>query len=293
MGWTLKKLDRNVVEIRVDLQRRADWEQWVLLRSDVHHDNPKCDQDLERKHLDEALAYNAPVIDNGDLFCAMQGKWDKRSDKNALREEHRGNNYFDLLVETATDFYRPYTNIFAVLGKGNHETAVTQRHETDLTDRLAFRLRQHGGICEASGYGGWVMFRFCDVAQAGKKTATKDSKKIYHYHGTGGGGPVTRGTIQTNRIAVYTPDANVVLTGHTHDEWMMPIPRQRLSEKGRVWHDEQLHVRVSGYKDSWNDGASGWEVERMLGPKTKAAAWLRFSWDFVRERVLVDHMRAK
>lgn len=293
MGWTLRKVDRNVVEIRVDLQRRADWEQWVLLRSDVHHDNPKCDQDLERKHLDEALAYNAPVIDNGDLFCAMQGKWDKRADKNALREEHRGNNYFDLLVETATEFYRPYTNIFAVLGKGNHETAVTSRHETDLTDRLAFRLRQSGGICEASGYGGWVLFRFCDAAQAGKPTATKDSKTLYHYHGTGGGGPVTRGTIQTNRIAVFTPDADVVLTGHTHDEWTLPIARQRISVQGRVWHDEQLHVRVPGYKDAWNDGASGWEVERMLGPKPKGSAWLRFSWDVLRQRVAVDSVRAK
>jgi len=46
-----------------------------LLRSDVHHDNPKCNQDLERKHLDEAIEYDAPIIDNGDLFCAMQGKW--------------------------------------------------------------------------------------------------------------------------------------------------------------------------------------------------------------------------
>ncbi len=78
MGWSLKKLERNVVEISIDLDRNKDWEQWVLLRSDVHHDNPKCNQDLERKHLDEAIEYDAPIIDNGDLFCAMQGKWDKR-----------------------------------------------------------------------------------------------------------------------------------------------------------------------------------------------------------------------
>jgi hypothetical protein len=83
MAWKLKRISNNVHEITIDLGRNKDWEQWVLLRSDVHHDNPKCDQDLERQHLQEALEYDAPIIDNGDLFCAMQGRWDKRADKSA------------------------------------------------------------------------------------------------------------------------------------------------------------------------------------------------------------------
>jgi len=297
MAWTSRKISRNVVEISIDLGRKKDWEQWVLLRSDVHHDNPKCNQELEQQHLDEALEYDAPIIDNGDLFCAMQGKWDKRADKNALREEHRGSNYFDLLVETTAQFYRPYGSHFAVLGKGNHETAVTSRHETDLTDRLASRMRAHGSNVEASGYGGFVMFRFCDIALKGKSTsqpnAIKDSKTLYHFHGTGGGGPVTRGTIQTNRISVWCPDADIVLTGHTHDEWSVTIPRMRLSKKGEIWQDEQLHVRAPGYKDAWGDSYAGWEVEKMLGPKAIGSAWVRFWWDWRTERVKIDTVRAK
>ena len=298
MGWTTKKLNRNVIEISIDLERNMIWEQWVLLRSDVHHDNPKCNQDLERKHLDEAVEYNAPIIDNGDLFCAMQGKWDKRSDKNALREEHRGSNYFDLLVDTAAEFYRPFKDQFAVLGRGNHETAVTNRHETDLTDRLASRMRAHGSNVEASGYGGFVIFRFLDASQKKKLgkdkiRPVKDSKVLYHFHGTGGGGPVTRGTIQTNRIAVWSPDAHIVLTGHTHDEWQMPIPRMRLTDRGGVYHDEQLHIRCPGYKDAWNDSNAGWEVEKMLGPKNLGSAWLRFYWDWKNGCVRYDSVRAK
>ena len=293
MGWTCKKLSRNVHEITIDLTRNRDWEQWVLLRSDVHHDNPKCKQDMERRHLDEAIEYDAPVIDNGDLFCAMQGKWDKRSDKNALREEHRGSNYFDLLVETAADFYRPYGSHFAVLGKGNHETAVTGRHETDLTDRLASRMRAQGSRVESSGYGGYVLFRFADAKQKGDQRAIKDSKTLYHFHGTGGGGPVTRGVIQTNRLAVFQPDADIVLTGHTHDEWTVTIPRMRISSRGIISHDEQLHVRAPGYKDAWGDGDHGWEVEKMLGPKSLGSAWLKFSWSNEGQRVMVDASRAK
>lgn len=292
MSWKIEKLHRNVVEIRIELTRNKDWEQWVLLRSDVHHDNPKCDQALEKKHLDEALAYNAPIIDNGDLFCAMQGKWDKRADKNALRQEHQGNNYFDLLVDTAAEFYRPYKDIFAVLGKGNHETAITNRHETDLTDRLAAKMRSFGSPVQASGYGGWVVFRFDDYKQS-KSNAVKDSKRLYHYHGSGGGGIVSRGTLQPSRIGLFTPDADIVLTGHTHDEWSFTIPRQRLSVQNIIYQDEQLHIRAPGYKDAWGDGHAGWEVEKMLGPKALGSAWLRFSWDSSGMRVAIDTVRAK
>ena len=295
MTWSVSKVSKNVVEITIEMNRNRDWEQWVLLRSDVHHDNPKCDQDLERKHLDEANECDAPIIDNGDLFCAMQGRWDKRADKSALRPEHQGSNYFDLLVDTAAKFYEPYKNQFAILGRGNHETAITKAHETDLTDRLASRMRAHGSSVEASGYGGWVIFRFVDATlkAKGHPKCGKDSVTLYHYHGTGGGGPVTRGTIQTNRIAVMTPDANIVLTGHTHDEWTVTIPRQRITSHGKIYQDEQLHVRVPGYKDAWNDGSGGWEVERMLGPKALGSAWLRFTFDNASDKVRYDTQRAK
>jgi predicted phosphodiesterase len=265
---------------------KSGWEQWILLRSDVHHDSPKCDWKLERKHLDEAKEHNALIIDNGDLFCAMQGKWDKRSNKDSIREEHSKGNYLDALVETAAEFYKPYAKNFIVLGRGNHETAIRGRHETDLTDRLAYELRRAGSKVIAGGYGGWIRFLF----EANK--TKRSSKVLYHYHGTGGGGPVTRGTIQTSRIAVFTPDADIVLTGHTHDSWMVPIARQRISQAGHVYHDEQYHIRCAGYKDAWGDGSHGWEVEKMLGPKPKDSAWLRFYWDSTDAKVKIEISRA-
>lgn len=272
LPWAIERTAPNVVTARFD-DVREGWEQWVLLRTDAHHDHPKCDQKLEEKHLKEAIACNAMILDNGDLFCAMQGKYDKRSNKECIRPEHQTGDYLDKLVTTAYDFYRPYQSHFAVLGRGNHETAIRKNHETDLTDRLGQLMTATGSPVLTSGYGGWLRFSL-------KVQKTKGmTYNLYHYHGSGGGGPVTRGVIQTNRVAVYTPDAHVVFTGHTHDSWTVPIPRVRVSTHGTVFHDEQLHVRAGGYKDAWGDGSHGWEVETNKGPKPLCAAWLRLYYE--------------
>jgi hypothetical protein len=75
------------------------------------------------------------------------------------------------------------------------------------------------------------------------------------------------------------PDADLVVTGHTHNEWYFPIPRVRLSAKGTPHHDEQLHVKVPGYKDEYADGGGGWHIERGGPPKPIGAAWLRFYYE--------------
>jgi hypothetical protein len=293
MTWKTEHTHRNVVTVHINAQARVDWEQHVLLRTDAHHDNPHCKQDLEKKHLDQARERNAIVIDNGDLFCAMQGKYDKRSSKDSIRPEHQNGCYLDSLVSTAADFYRPYADLFAVLALGNHETAIIKSHETNLTDRLAAELRRDGkSNVLASGYGGWVRFAF-DFG----KCKFRQAKLLHHYHGSGGGGPVTKGVIQTNRMIGVHPDSDIVFTGHTHDEWIFPIQRMRVSSHGVPYQDEQLHVRAPGYKDAWDDGFGGFEVERMHQPRPTGAIWLKFGYQdeskHDRRRVTIDVSRAK
>lgn len=271
--WNVEQKHRSVTTVRFDYSG-VGWEQWILLRTDAHHDNPHCDQRTEKKHLDQAVERNALIIDNGDLFCSMQGKYDKRSSKDAMRPEHQNGNYLDRLVETAADFYSPYADNWLLFGQGNHETKILQNHETNLTERLVERInvaqekKKKTHRVFMGGYGGWVRFQF-------ERARHRSTRTLYHYHGTGGGGPVTRGTIQTNRLAVYNPDADVIFTGHTHDEWCLTIARQRLTTNGIPYHDEQLHIRAPGYKDSWGDGYAGWEVERGLAPRPIGSAWLR------------------
>jgi len=268
--FTIEATSNNVHTVRFSLENSGD-EQWFLLSSDRHHDNAHTSHSLEKKHLDQAVDRNAGIIDVGDMHCAMQGKWDKRADRSALRPEYQQGEYIDCLVRYAAEFYAPYSENFIIIGRGNHETAITKRHETDLTERTV-ELMSHisGKKVHAGGYGGWVRL----IAELGNNGHRRQLQCKY-FHGSGGGGPVTRGVIQTNRMAVFLPDADLVITGHTHDHWIVPIARERIAKNGKVFIDEQTHVRCGTYKEEYGDGSGGWHVERGGPPKPVGACWLR------------------
>lgn len=259
--------------LNVSLKLKAGESKWFLLTSDRHHDNAHCDQALERVHLEQAKERDAHIIDIGDLFCAMQGKWDRRADTTQLRPEYIGGNYLDLMVGEATKFFAPYADRFLQISPGNHETSIIKRHETNLTERLVDRLNQKAGdhTIHLGGYSGWIRFQLYYA-----KGGVSRSFNMFYHHGFGGGGPVTRGVIQTNRMAVFLPDADFVYTGHTHDEWLVPIQRARLSQAGKPYQDTQTHIRTPGYKDEYATGEGGWHIERGAPPKPTGACWLRF-----------------
>lgn len=269
--WKFRESSRNVHVFDVRLDHVGD-EQWFLLQTDAHWDNPMCDREKMVEHLDLAKERNAPVIDAGDFFCAMQGKYDKRSSKKSIRPEHVTDDYLGELRRTAVKWLEPYKNILTVRGVGNHETAILKAHEIDLTSGLVETARDRGfpHICRG-GYSGFVRIA---INCGGRKFGFK----LYYFHGAGGGGPVTRGVIQTNRQAVYLADADIVFTGHTHDAWQMPIARIRLNTSDVIEHCRQVHIKGAGYKEEYRDGMGGFHVERGGAPKPVGAVWLRFYW---------------
>jgi hypothetical protein len=266
--WSFKEESRNVHIFNINLAVVGD-EQWFLLQSDVHWDNPKCDRKKLKKHLDLAVQRNAPILDFGDFFCAMQGKYDRRSSKKDILPEHANNNYLDSLVNTASEYLKPYAKLVTVRGVGNHESAIHKNHETDLTERLTERLRADGGIARRGGYSGYIRFHISN----GKRS--NNSLKLWYFHGAGGGGPVTRGVIQTNRQSVYVSDADIIATGHVHESWQVAVQRIRLNVSDKIVHERQTHVKIAGYKEEYEDGYGGWHIETGKPPKPTGAWWLR------------------
>lgn len=267
--FTTKVTDDNVLIVTFE-EVKSGWEQWVLLSSDRHWDSVHSDQAMQRRHLDEALDRKALVIDIGDLFDAMQGRNDKRGSKSAIRPEHLGADYFSLLVDTASKWFGKYARNILMLGTGNHETSIVKHNEINLTWHLARILNsQYGGSIHLGRYAGWIKFQYRSGAHRKYTTPTW----VYYHHGSGGSSPVTRGVIGTNRRAVMVPRANIVLTGHIHETWMLNVPRENVTDGGSVYTDVQTHISVPTYKSG--DRTLGWEVERGFGPSQTGAIWWR------------------
>jgi hypothetical protein len=265
-----KGVSPNVVRVKIDCNKQK--EHWFLLRSDAHHDNPYCDWDLEKKHLDEAMERGAGIIDGGDLFCVMGGKWDPRSNKAGVRPEHQTGDYLDAVVRSATDFYEPYAKNIVALGIGNHETSISKRHESNLTERLAQGLRDRtGALVPVTGYSGWVKFQF---VVAGRVLT---ARTLWHMHGYGGGGPVTVDNIQAQRQNAYIEGADIMFSGHVHERWAREFVKVGLTQDGEVFSRSSWYVKSATYKSEYGSGSGGWHVETGKPPKPLGAWWLKMT----------------
>ncbi len=293
--WKSKQLARNVFEVCVPYKKAKNWEFWCLLQSDQHWDNPHSDRVMMKNHLDQALDRGAAILSNGDTFDAMGGKYDKRSSKSNLRPEHQCDNYLDALVDTASDWFAPYAHNHIFFGVGNHEESIKTRWETDLIERLVCLLNSKtGSSVYNGGFSSWTRFSFTgERKDRADKSQINQTIVCHSDHGYGGSSPVTEDVIQHQRRSVYLPDADIVLSGHTHGAFTQERARVRLSKHGRVYHDVQTHIKIPSYKDDRGDGFGGWATTKGLPPKPIGAWWLRFYYCSRNAKVLYETIRAK
>ena len=232
----------------------------VAMLSDLHWDNPKCDWDLLKKHLDHCKENSIPVMVNGDFFCLMQGRGDKRSSKSDIRPEHNNAKYLDSIIETAVEFFKPYAEILTVLGYGNHETAIIKWQETDILQRFVDILNYE---CKSNvmtgGYGGWLIVKK-------EFRGSLFPFKIKYFHGSGGGGVVTKGALNLTRALEVFEGFDVFTMGHIHENSARNDVRDVLESSPKVGYrvnHKYIHSMITGtYKEEYGDGSKGWHVER-------------------------------
>jgi hypothetical protein len=130
----LTKHSRNIHDITCQSGQE------FLLISDLHWDNPHCDRGLLKNHLDEAVKRNAAIILNGDTYCCMGGKYDRRADKSLIRPEHNTDRYFDAIVDTSVEWFAPYAKNILLIGYGCNAspapstTPQGQRFKLEVTE---------------------------------------------------------------------------------------------------------------------------------------------------------------
>lgn len=261
---------RNIIITEATISDR------FFMLSDVHWDNPHCDRKLLKQHLDKCLAENIGIAINGDLFCLMQGKYDPRRSKNDILPEHNVANYLDAVVNTAIDYFKPYAHLIQFVGYGNHETSIIKNCETDVIERFVSGLNREAKTnIQVGGYGGWW------VLKISKRKNCNGLFKIKYYHGSGGGGIITKGVIQNNRMQVMIEGADCIWSGHVHELYHHADMAEELSynQRGgfRINTKYIHHVRTASYKEEYDEGYMGFHVERMRPPKPLGGYELNFT----------------
>ena len=259
-----------VTSIILDFDQDDSFEKLLFFTSDTHYDSVYCNRNLFTEDMDEALRRDASINFFGDFFDALQGRFDPRRDMSILRPEYRRADYYDFVVADCAEKLKPYAKNIMLMAPGNHELSVLKNANTFLSDRLVNTLNtRYGGSIVHGGYGGWLRIVFK------VKGMPKGSVNIKYFHGSGGEAPVTRGVIQTNRQAVYLPDADIVVNGHSHNAYWIPITRERIGGKGDHFFDTQHHIRTPGYMQGYGDGTTGWEVTRGGVPKPLGSCYVK------------------
>ena len=260
----INRCAQSIIDIKCDSA-----EQKVLLLSDVHFDSKNCARNELKDVLDEALDKDAIILFNGDFFDMMQGKNDRRHTKGSIRKEYIGDNYFDLVIEDAKEFLKPYAKNIVVMADGNHETSVTKHYETNPLDRLCYLLRAE---CNSNvlhtGYQGWVIIRL-------KNDASSYSPfKIKMHHGSGGNARVTKGLIEHNRMSTYVEGADLIWLAHTHTQYCVHSTIEVLENFKEYTTDLKrvYHIRTGCWKQEYKD--NGWAVEKGFNPSEIGGYWL-------------------
>jgi len=262
-GWNVEPRSRNVLVLRCKHPKnRKVTPSPLLLAGDAHWDNPDCDRDRLASDFDKALEQDSPILIGGDFFCAMQGKFDARSDKNKLRPEHATGDYLDALVQTAAEWLEPWKSQIVLICAGNHETSILRHHETNLTARLCAELRRMGGVAQSGGYTGYVRLLL-------RTGMFGQGFRLYYRHGHGGG----EGRTHFKQYAMQA-EYDVIWAQHVHHTEIWDTRVAFLNDKDVIMHKTRWHIRTPSYKDEYKDGFGGFQVEKGQGPRPKGGAWL-------------------
>jgi hypothetical protein len=249
-GFTsIKQVSRTCHEVRSSTPLK------FLFISDVHFDSVKCDRPRLFRHLERAEAEGFLVFIFGDLFDLMGGKYDPRSSYSDIRPEYKSITYLDDVIEDTYERLKKYTCI-RFIGRGNHETNIEKRMHTSPLDRLAQMYPKERRPLVA-GYSGWLK-----IVYQKENTRRQTVSMVHYHHGYGGNAKRSKGVLNVDLDQMQFPDADLIMRGHTHQKWHVPITVDRVQIKSmRMYQNTTHHLQLGSYK-MLGDRFAGWATEK-------------------------------
>lgn len=244
-----------------DIKITSQFTKTIGFFGDVHADAKGFDKDLFYEHLDECAKRKAPAVFIGDLFDAMQGRNDRRGSKSSVISQASEDDYFNRLVEYIANLLAPKLKKipYCICMSGNHETAITRHNEIDLLKMLQHSLYVKGvKNFYPMGYRGYLKI------SASRSGARRDVNLFMH-HGYGGG-QRSKGTLKADIMQGIYSSADVIVTGHVHMQWGLPLYRLKLNNQGVEKKEEVVHIQVPSYKDDITNKKGGYAIEKGYSP---------------------------
>jgi hypothetical protein len=152
-------------------------------------------------------------------------------------------------------------------------TAIIKNLETDPLQRFVDLLNMTCGTnVQVGGYGGVLDFKITNAANGGTKVVMK------YYHGFGGGGAVTKGVIQDQRMVAQLDGYDIIWMGHVHESYHhVNMVDSYDSAKFEINHKEVHQLRTAAYKEEYEDGFGGFHIERGRPVKPLGGYWMTLS----------------
>jgi UDP-2,3-diacylglucosamine pyrophosphatase LpxH len=218
----------------------------IRFLSDLHLDSPYTDLKKLKKLFDDAQKNQYKIVIIGDLLDVMGGKYDRRTTKGDIKPEHNTDNYINSVCESAADFLAPYIDDILLITAGNHEREIDKRMECYLLEFIDLYLHKKTGksINWTQDYAGYIRLH-------GKRRNSQDScpTTIFYNHGKDGNATMSFGVLNVKRNAAVI-DADIIVMGHIHKNFSLPLNRLYLTNRGVIKVKEQLHLQLGTSKES-------------------------------------------
>lgn len=220
---------------------------YFALFSDLHIDSKHFARAMFQKDIGQAVAQGARVLINGDVFDAIIPSDRKRYVRSGdvTSEDAQVN----ARIEIALKELKPWADNIDFIGFGNHEATMVKFNGIDLIEMLVRRLQEYRNPelppIQRGSYQGFLRIWFRDTTGATRQFV------IYREHGKGGSSPVTRGTINIQRLHT-TYIADLYWLGHSHTD---VVDRSAWTiypdGAGRIQRRRKLSVITAGYNEGF------------------------------------------
>jgi hypothetical protein len=220
---------------------------YFALFSDLHVDSTGFAREAFRKDAERAATLGARFLFNGDIFDAILPQDRKRYTRagDPVPEDAQVN----ARLKIAFDELRPWVDLIDFIGAGNHEATMVKYNGVDLIEMLVRQLQEvrdpELAPIQRGSYQGFLRFWFRSESGCTKQFV------LYRDHGKGGSSPVTRGTINLNRLHT-TFVADLFWLGHSHTDI---VDRSAWTiypdTAGKIQKKRKLSVITAGYNEGF------------------------------------------